>query len=37
MFPFGLHGSSQQILIEQDVTLTTVRLLIAPGTENTKS
>lgn len=33
MFPFGGHGSSQQILIEQDVALSTVRLLIAPGTE----
>lgn len=33
MFPFGGHGSFQQILIERDVTCTSVRLLIAPGTE----
>ena len=33
MFPFGGHGSFQQIWTEWDVTLATVRLLIAPGTE----
>jgi hypothetical protein len=33
MFPFGGHGSFQQIFIERDVTLSTIRLLIAAGTE----
>jgi hypothetical protein len=33
MFPFGEHGSFQQIWTERDVILATVMLLIAPGTE----